>query len=75
MTFGYGRLVARVYELDKPVGTSFGDIEFYLEHWYGLDEFRRMLADAGFTTVTVCGDYQPGAAPQRGSRAWTFEAS
>lgn len=25
----YGRLCARVYQLDKPVGTSFGDVEFY----------------------------------------------
>ncbi|MEX5707911.1 class I SAM-dependent methyltransferase [Parafrankia sp. FMc6] len=25
----YGLLCARVYQLDKPVGTSFGDVEFY----------------------------------------------
>ena len=27
----YGKLASRVYELDKPVGRSFGDVEFYLE--------------------------------------------
>ncbi len=26
----YGSLASRVYELDKPVGHSFGDVEFYL---------------------------------------------
>lgn len=32
MTKTYGKLASRVYELDKPVGRSFGDVEFYLEH-------------------------------------------
>lgn len=27
----YGKLASRVYELDKPVGRSFGDVEFYLQ--------------------------------------------
>lgn len=27
----YGKLASRVYELDKPVGRSFGDVEFYLK--------------------------------------------
>ncbi|WP_439273180.1 class I SAM-dependent methyltransferase [Pseudochrobactrum sp. HB0163] len=31
MTKNYGKLASRVYELDKPVGCSFGDVEFYLE--------------------------------------------
>lgn len=31
MTQTYGKLASRVYELDKPVGRSFGDVEFYLE--------------------------------------------
>ena len=31
MTKTYGNLASRVYELDKPVGCSFGDVEFYLE--------------------------------------------
>ncbi len=30
MTKTYGKLASRVYELDKPVGRSFGDVEFYL---------------------------------------------
>lgn len=31
MTKTYGKLAARIYELDKPVGCSFGDVEFYLQ--------------------------------------------
>lgn len=27
----YGRLASQVYHLDKPIGHSFGDVEFYLE--------------------------------------------
>lgn len=35
----YGTLASLVYELDKPVGVSFGDVEYYLkrlEHTNGL---------------------------------------
>ncbi len=30
MGWEYGRLVTEVYELDKPIGHSFGDVEYYL---------------------------------------------
>ncbi|MFV7789733.1 hypothetical protein ACNO6Z_02635 [Aliarcobacter lanthieri] len=26
----YGKLSSEVYELDKPIGSSFGDVEYYL---------------------------------------------
>ena len=32
----YATLAARVYELDKPVGRSLGDVEFYLERLKGV---------------------------------------
>ncbi len=31
MAWGYGRLATDVYDLDKPIGSSFGDVEFYAE--------------------------------------------
>lgn len=31
----YGKLAALVYHLDKPVGRSFGDVEYYLERLQG----------------------------------------
>jgi hypothetical protein len=27
----YGRLATEAYDMDKPIGHSFGDVEFYLE--------------------------------------------
>ena len=29
MSWDYGRLATEVYELDKPVGRSFGAVEYY----------------------------------------------
>jgi SAM-dependent methyltransferase len=56
----YGRLSAWVYDLDKPVGRSFGDIEFYrerlagcagaiLEPAVGTGRFLIPLLEAGYT--------------------------
>ncbi|MGV2619596.1 UNVERIFIED_CONTAM: class I SAM-dependent methyltransferase [Halobacillus marinus] len=33
----YNSLSAEVYDLDKPIGHSFGDIEFYLDHLGGVN--------------------------------------
>ncbi|HRL22770.1 class I SAM-dependent methyltransferase [Alcaligenes sp. SDU_A2] len=33
----YGKLASLVYHLDKPVGRSFGDVEYYLERLQGTD--------------------------------------
>jgi SAM-dependent methyltransferase len=54
------------------VGT---ELQLFAVHWYGLEEFTAMLAETGFTNVTVCADYQIGAAPDRTSKTWVFEAS
>ncbi|MDQ3234278.1 MAG: class I SAM-dependent methyltransferase, partial [Pseudobdellovibrionaceae bacterium] len=32
----YGELSTQVYDIDKPVGRSFGEIEFYSRHLTGL---------------------------------------
>lgn len=36
MSWGYGTLVTEVYELDKPIGHSFGDVEYYLRYLAGV---------------------------------------
>jgi SAM-dependent methyltransferase len=36
MPWQYGRLSSLVYQLDKPIGTSFGDVEFYLARLSGV---------------------------------------
>ncbi|WP_244649064.1 hypothetical protein [Neoaquamicrobium sediminum] len=33
----YGKLASWVYDLDKPVGRSFGDVEYYLQRLAGCD--------------------------------------
>ena len=37
MSWDYGALASEVYNLDKPIGTSFGDVEYYLEQLSGVD--------------------------------------
>jgi SAM-dependent methyltransferase len=32
----YGRLAAEIYDLDKPIGHSFGDVEYYRRHLAGI---------------------------------------
>jgi hypothetical protein len=36
---------------------------------------RILLADAGFTDVTVTADYRDGCPPGPGSHTWTFHAA
>jgi len=46
---------------------------FRLQHW-SLTEFERLLADTGFTDITVTADYRDDRRPGPGSRVWTFHA-
>jgi SAM-dependent methyltransferase len=36
LNWGYGKLATEVYELDKPIGHSFGDVEYYAHHLAGI---------------------------------------
>lgn len=36
MGWEYGRLATEVYDLDKPIGHSFGDVEYYARHLAGV---------------------------------------
>lgn len=42
--------------------------------WYGVDEFRLLLESAGFTDVTVTGNYQAGSPPTEANGMITYEA-
>lgn len=37
MGWGYGVLASEVYDLDKPIGSSFGDVEYYREQLAGTE--------------------------------------
>ncbi|HEY7433376.1 MAG TPA: class I SAM-dependent methyltransferase [Streptosporangiaceae bacterium] len=36
LSWDYGTLATEVYELDKPIGHSFGDVEYYTRHLAGV---------------------------------------
>jgi SAM-dependent methyltransferase len=46
---------------------------FRLQYW-SLTEFDRLLADAGFTDISVTADYRDDHRPGPDSRVWTFHA-
>lgn len=37
MGWGYGTLASEVYDLDKPIGSSFGDVEYYRDALNGIE--------------------------------------
>lgn len=47
---------------------------FCLQHWT-LQEFHGLLAEAGFTDVSVMADYQDGVPPGPDDDDWTFHAT
>lgn len=47
MSWDYGTLASEVYELDKPIGHSFGDVEYYTRHLAGVS--GRILEPAAGT--------------------------
>jgi ubiquinone/menaquinone biosynthesis C-methylase UbiE len=42
--------------------------------WYGVQEFKLILENAGFADITISGNYKYGAAPEDASRMITYEA-
>jgi SAM-dependent methyltransferase len=36
LSWDYGTLATEVYDLDKPIGSSFGDVEYYRRHLTGI---------------------------------------
>jgi SAM-dependent methyltransferase len=46
---------------------------FRLQYW-SLTEFERLLADAGFTDISVTADYRDDHRPRPDSEVWTFHA-
>jgi hypothetical protein len=46
---------------------------FRLQYW-NLAEFGRLLADTGFTDISVTADYREDRQPGPHSQTWTFHA-
>jgi len=47
---------------------------FRLQYW-SLAEFGQLLAEAGFTGISVSADYRDGRSPGPRSETWTFQAT
>ncbi|WP_293899998.1 class I SAM-dependent methyltransferase [Phenylobacterium sp.] len=49
-------------------------IDVMAQRYWGLDEVRMALAEAGFGEVNVTGGYDRSRGPRGGDRVWTYEA-
>jgi len=43
--------------------------------WYGIEEFRMLLADIGFEDIVLSADYEFGRTPDCNKQVFTFEAT
>lgn len=50
------------------------ELEVMAGRYWGLEEFRMALKEAGFGEISVYADYRPDKPPSRSSRTLTFEA-
>ena len=74
MSWDYGPLVAEVYEKWRDGGLIATELQrFRLQYW-SLTEFERLLADTGFTDLSVTADYRDDHRPGPDSRGWTLHA-
>jgi len=50
------------------------ELERFPMRWYGVEEFRLLLEQAGFTDITFSADYRHGEYPTRAGQCITYEA-
>jgi SAM-dependent methyltransferase len=50
------------------------EVETLATRLWGLHEFELTLKEAGFSEITVCGDYRVGRAPRASDSWWCFKA-
>ncbi|WP_378951150.1 class I SAM-dependent methyltransferase [Mesorhizobium sp. ANAO-SY3R2] len=50
------------------------ELELFSLRWWGVEEFKMALREAGFTDVVASGNYQFGQAPQKADNTFSFEA-
>jgi SAM-dependent methyltransferase len=50
------------------------ELEMLATRLWGLHEFELTLQEAGFTEISVCGDYRVGRPPRAGDGWWCFQA-
>lgn len=50
------------------------ELQRFALRWYGIEEFKLVLASIGFSEVTVSADHEYGKAPASGTEHFVFEA-
>ncbi|SMO32125.1 class I SAM-dependent DNA methyltransferase [Melghirimyces algeriensis] len=50
------------------------ELEYFPLRWYGVEEFRSILEQIGFSDIVISADYQYGEYPTKGDQTITFEA-
>ncbi|MGH3119966.1 MAG: hypothetical protein ACRDPF_38015 [Streptosporangiaceae bacterium] len=73
----HGRLLARgrsARDGEPGSGLVSTELQRFRLQYRSLTEFERLLADAGFTDISVTADYRDDHRPRPDSRGWTFHA-
>lgn len=50
------------------------ELERFPLRWYGVEEFKMILENIGFTDIVISADYKYGQYPTDSSQTITFEA-
>ncbi len=50
------------------------ELEYFLLSWYGVEEFKKLLENIGFSDIVISSDYQYNIYPTNGDQIITFEA-
>ena len=63
------------YEKWRDGGLVATELQLFRLQYWSLPEFGRLLADTGFTDISVTANYRDGRRPGPDSRVWTFHAA
>jgi hypothetical protein len=63
------------YEKWRDGGLVATELQLFRLQYWSLPEFGRLLADTGFTDVSVTANYRDDRRPGPDSRVWTFHAA
>lgn len=50
------------------------ELQRFAIRWYGVEEFKLLLASIGFTDIVISADFVYGQEPVNASQAYVFEA-
>lgn len=51
------------------------ELQRFALRWYGIEEFRLVLEDIGFSDVVICADFDYGKVPSSSNQKYVYEAT